>query len=234
MHSYGDRYTHDFFINRDYPDVALLDRMFASLRAGPQAKEQLRKTLAVDEDLFDKALEKLWIHKGVVLDFAENVVRGEESWRASYLLQGEQKRAQIDQMMRFAESNSCRMNSLVRHFGDTSTGASACGLCDFCAPVRCVAQRFRTATDTERSALSRVLRTLRSSPMKSTGKLHSELFPDNEMSRDEFEEVLGAMARAQLLTFDDAVFEKDGRQIPYRTVSLTPAGRTLEESTPVQ
>ena len=54
------------------------------------------------------------------------------------------------------------------------------------------------------------------------------------MSRDNFEEVLGAMARAQLLMFADAVFEKDGKQIPYRTVSLTPAGRTLEETTPVQ
>ena len=208
--------------------------MFAALRAEPQPKEQLRKTLRVDEDLFDKALEKLWIHKGVVLDFAENVVRGEELWRPSYLLQGEQKRAQIDHMMRFAESNSCRMNSLVRHFGDTSTSASGCGLCDFCAPDRCVAQRFRTATDTERSTLYRVLRTLQSFPMKSTGKLHGELFPNSEMSRDDFEEVLGAMARAQLLMFADAVFEKDGRQIPYRTVSLTPAGRTLEETTPVQ
>jgi superfamily II DNA helicase RecQ len=208
--------------------------MFAALRAEPQPKEQVRKKLAVDEDLFDKALEKLWVHKGVVLDFAENVVRGEEPWRVSYVLQGEQKRAQIDQMMRFAESNSCRMNSLVRHFGDISTSASACGLCDFCAPDRCVAQRFRTATTTERSTLYRVLRTLRSFPMKSTGKLHGELFPNNEMSRDEFEEVLGAMARAQLLTFADAVFEKDGRQIPYRTVSLTPAGRTLEETAPVQ
>jgi superfamily II DNA helicase RecQ len=160
MHSYGDRYTHDFFINRDYPDVGLLDRLFGVLRTEPQPKERLRKTLRIDEDLFDKALEKLWIHKGVVLDFAENVIRGEEQWRASYLVQGEQKRAQIDQMMRFAEGNSCRMNSLVRHFGDTSTSSSACGLCDFCAPARSVAQRFRTVTDTERNALYRVLRTL--------------------------------------------------------------------------
>jgi DNA topoisomerase III len=234
MHSYGDRYTHDFFINRDYPDVGLLDRLFGALRKEPQPKEQLRKALAVDEDLFDKALEKLWIHKGVVLDFAENVVRGDEQWRVSYLLQGEQKRAQIDQMMRFAESNRCRMNSLVRHFGDTSTSSSACGLCDFCAPARCVAQRFRTATDTERSALYRVLRTLRSFPVKSTGKLHSELFPNNEISRDNFEEILGAMARAELLTFADAVFEKDGKQIPYRTVSLTSTGRTVDETTPIQ
>src|SRR5581483_1224483 len=57
--------------------------------------------------------------------------------------------------------------------------------------------------------------------------------PGNEISRDNFEEILGAMARADLLTFADAVFEKDGKQIPYRTVSLTPAGRATNETTPV-
>jgi len=41
------------------------------------------------------------------------------------------------------------------------------------------------------------------------------------------------MARAELLTFADAVFEKQGKQIPYRTVSLTPAGRAVDESVPV-
>jgi superfamily II DNA helicase RecQ len=120
-------------------------------------------------------------------------------------------------MIRFAESNQCRMTSLVRHFGDTSDSAAACGLCDFCAPSKCVAQRFRTATEEERTALYRVLRGLQSISSKSTGKLYSELFPGNEISRDNFEEVLGAMARAELLTVTDAVFEKEGKQIPYRT-----------------
>jgi superfamily II DNA helicase RecQ len=46
MHSYGDRHTHDFFFSRDYPDVALLDRLFARLHAEPQPKEALRKALA--------------------------------------------------------------------------------------------------------------------------------------------------------------------------------------------
>ncbi len=41
------------------------------------------------------------------------------------------------------------------------------------------------------------------------------------------------MARAGLLIFADAVFEKDGKQIPYRTVSLTPAGRMTNETMPV-
>src|SRR5665213_3699233 len=115
-------------------------------------------------------------------------------------------------MIRFAESNQCRMMSLVRHFGDTSDGATACGVCDFCAPAKCVAQRFRNATELERGALYRVLSVMQSVRTKSTGKLYAELYPGNEISRDNFEEVLGAMARAELLTFADAVFEKQGKQ----------------------
>jgi superfamily II DNA helicase RecQ len=136
-------------------------------------------------------------------------------------------------MIRFSENNQCRMTSLVRHFGDSSDGATGCGGCDFCAPEKCVAQRFRTATDVERAALYRVLSAMKLIRTRSTGKLYAELYPKNEISRDNFEEVLGAMARAELLCFADAVFEKDGKQIPYRTVSLTPAGRAANETTPV-
>jgi DNA topoisomerase-3 len=234
MHSYGDRHTHDFFFNRDYPDVRLMDQVFTGLPSAPLPKEKLRKTLGIEEELFDKIIEKLWIHKGAVLDFAENVSQGEQTWRDSYITQGEQKRAQIDQMIRFSESDQCRMMSLVRHFGDSSDSAASCGACDFCAPAKCVAQRFRTATDVERAALYRVLSAMKLIRARSTGKLYAELCPGNKISRDNFEEILGAMARAELLSFADAVFEKDGKQIPYRTVSLTPAGRATDETTPVQ
>ena len=44
MHSYADRHTHDFFFDRDYPDVQLLDRMFAALRAEPQPKDSSAKS----------------------------------------------------------------------------------------------------------------------------------------------------------------------------------------------
>jgi superfamily II DNA helicase RecQ len=46
MHSYGGRHTHDSFFSRDYPDISLMDRVFANLRGEPQPKERLRKTLA--------------------------------------------------------------------------------------------------------------------------------------------------------------------------------------------
>ena len=40
MHSYGDRHTHDFFFSRDYPDISLMDRVFAksSGRASTEGK----------------------------------------------------------------------------------------------------------------------------------------------------------------------------------------------------
>src|SRR6204780_2224344 len=184
MYSYSDRHTHDFFFGRDYPRVELLDRIFAELAAEPQSKESVRKLAKMEEDIFDKALEKLWIHKGAVVDFAENVSIGIDGWRTSYSAQADQKKDQLEEIIRFAESHQCRMKSLVRHFGDTSDSDRACGICDFCAPANCVAQRFRAPTRAERTACERVLQKLRGLPARSTGKLHTDLYPENEMSRD--------------------------------------------------
>src|SRR5882762_6420156 len=68
---------------------------------------------------------------------------------------------------------------------------------------------------------------------RSTGKLHGELYPNGDMSRDAFEEILGAMARAGLVRLSDAVFEKNGKQIPYRKVSLTRAALSVDEKSPI-
>jgi RecQ family ATP-dependent DNA helicase len=234
MHSYADRYTHDFFFERDYPDVAILDGIFRLLVAQPQEKRELQKQFPVDPEVFDKALEKLWTHGGAVVDFAENVSRGHNAWREAYLAQGEHKREQIERMIRYAESNQCRMASVVRHFGDFADGEKPCGICDYCAPAKCGAQRFRTATEAEHAALVLVAAELRAASSRSTGKLYSELFPHKEMSRDDFEDLLGAMARAGIVRLEDAVFEKNGRQIPYRTAKLTRAGMTMDAQTPLE
>ena len=41
------------------------------------------------------------------------------------------------------------------------------------------------------------------------------------------------MARAGLLLQADEVFEKDGKRIPFRTVRLTPHGRSVTETSPL-
>lgn len=233
MHSYADRYTHDFFFERDYPDVRVLDGIFAHLGPAPQTKTSLQREVQAEEEDFDKALEKLWVHGGAVVDYAENVSRGATGWRDAYLAQAEQKRTQIDQMIRYAESRQCRMASLVRHFGDVADGQKACGICDFCDPMHCGAQHLRSATEEEHAWLRRVAAALRKTGARSTGKLYLEVCTGREMARNAFEEVLGAMARAGLVELIDSAFEKDGKSIPYRTARLTDAGYAVNERMPV-
>jgi superfamily II DNA helicase RecQ len=225
MHSYADRYTHDFFFERDYPDISVLETMFGKLTEEAQPKDALRLQVPMEEEAFDNVLEKLWIHGGALVDYAENVSRGTEKWREPYLAQRGQKAAQLEQMIRFTEAGDCRMLSLVRHFGDYSDAKQPCGICDFCAPEETVAQHYRPANEEERRAIGLILGALRKADGKSTGRLHGEVFPDNAMERRGFEQLLCDMARAGLLRLADSSFEKDGRRIDYRKVAITDDGR---------
>jgi DNA topoisomerase III len=234
MHSYADRYTHDFFFERDYPDVTLLDQIFGRLRTEPVSRDFLEKQSRAPADLFEKALEKLWAHGGARIDAADEVVRGSETWRGSYIAQGEQKKSQIEAMIRYAQSNHCRMSTLVRHFGDMADSQKPCGICDFCAPENCLAQQFRPATEREQKVARDLIDSLTMSG-RSVGQLHAELGGGKAgLSRDEFEELLGAMARAGLVRLTDSVFEKDGKQIPFRKAHLTRDAEYVDEAAPLE
>jgi DNA topoisomerase-3 len=237
MHSYADRFTHDFFFERDYPDVKLLDQIYGRLLAEPQPRELLEKQSRVPADVFEKALEKLWTHGGAAVDASDQVSLrdggGDGKWRDLYIAQGEQKRKQIEAMLRYAQSNHCRMASLVGHFGDLADGQKRCGICDFCAPENCVAQQFRPATPQEENVARKVLDTLAANG-RSIGQLHSELCGDRGLDRDQFEELIGAMARSGLVKLTDAVFERDGKQIPYRKAHLTRDAEDVDEDTPLE
>ncbi len=50
MHSYADRHTHDFFFERDYPDVKLLDQIYARLRRGAAAARVIEKQSRIPSD----------------------------------------------------------------------------------------------------------------------------------------------------------------------------------------
>ena len=224
MHSYADRYTHDFFFERDYPDVKLLDQIYGAAAGGAAAAGvDLQKQSRIPPDVFEKALEKLWTHGGAMVDcVGQREPRERDEWRDSYIAQGEQKRTQIEAMIRYAQSNQCRMASLVRHFGDMADGQKPCGICDFCAPGDCIAQRYRAPSEAERVMAFAVLEGLgASSGGRSLGKLHTDLCAKDGMSRDAFEELVAALARAGLVRLTDAVFEKDGKQIPYRKATLS-------------
>jgi DNA topoisomerase-3 len=225
MHSYADRYGHDYFFERDYPDPAALARVFDHLTPGPQPKDSLKRRSHLRGDEFGTALEKLWIHGGAVVDYAENVSRGAGGWRELYIAQREHKMAQFEKMLSYCEGACCRMLALVRYFGDTADSNRSCGVCDFCAPQAALAQSFHPAEDFEQANIQRIIDVLKKSDGVSAGRLHAHGFANGPLDRRSFEELLNAMARSRVVEIADASFEKDGKTIEYRKVWLSSFGR---------
>lgn len=224
MHSYADRHTHDYFHERDYPAAAVLAKIYAVLTEEAQAKEEVQKRVRMDEESFGKALEKLWIHGGAAVDFAENVTRGAAEWKAPYEAQVAQKLEQLNCMLRYADNSECRMCALVGHFGDRAGSLKPCGICDFCAPGDCEAQVFREASAREMALAKAVLSLLAKNDGRSTGKLFTELCGGTPFDRDAFEQVLSAMARVGLLELKEETFTAEGREIVFRKALLLKPG----------
>ncbi len=229
MYSYADRRLLEFFLERDYPKPEVLQDISRRLAPGGLDKEALRDALKMDPEEFERALEKLALHGGARVDYSDTVTPGPGKWRDAYSAQVARRQAQIDQVMQYAGASQCRMAALVRHFGDTEDGRRACGQCDFCSPERSIAQRFRAPAASEIDAMHSALKVLRGGQSISTGQLHKQLFPREQILRNDFESLLGVLAAAALVSIDEAVFEKEGRSINYRKVSLTRDGEDVDE-----
>jgi ATP-dependent DNA helicase RecQ len=233
MHSYADQRTHDFLFNRDYPPVEHLKEVFGALTEEPRAIREIRAGSALGEEEFDKALEKLEIHGGARVDFGGNATLGRPEWRRTYSIQAQYRREQFEKVLRFTESQECRMGALVRHFGDEADAQLGCEKCDACDPAGAVLRLFRRATPTERKWVQDIVESLRGTAYKTVKGLRSEHRWAESMSRDEFEELLNAMKRAGLIDVENAEFEKDGQIIAYRRISLTGTGLEVRPSTPL-
>jgi superfamily II DNA helicase RecQ len=173
-------------------------------------------------ETFEKALEKLWAHRGAELS-GENVSRGASGWREAYLAQRAHRGSQLETMTRLAGAPGCRMLALVGHFGDRADSGEPCALCDSCRPEdACVAEVKREASEAERVAVTRILAALAGSEL-SAGKLFQEV---PGMERRDFERLLSELQRQGWVEVRIESFEKDGETIEYRRARLTERGGT--------
>jgi DNA topoisomerase-3 len=228
MQSWTDRRTHEFFLDRDYPDPAVLDEVYRLLNDSKQPRSVLEKRLGMDETLFEKALEKLWIHGGAEVDPAENVRRGATAWRPSYIEQRQHKRMQLELISRYADSYGCRMLSLLEYFGDSEDLETACGVCDICAADRCAVVQHRAPTKQESEVLQHIVDALREQDRQPVGRLYNAGLWDPDLDRRKFEKLLGALARSGLVRLSMESFDKSGESIEYRRAALTTEGRRLQ------
>jgi ATP-dependent DNA helicase RecQ len=230
LHSFADRKMHDFFLERDYPAPTELARLARVLNENFQEPEALRKRLRMDVEAFDRTAEKLVAQGAAAFDIAGNLRATEnQSWQSGYDRQLAFRRAQIDQMARFAETPQCRMTALIQHFGDTADGLRPCGHCDFCSPERATAQTFRQPTSQEDRQLRTILRALDGAAPRATGKLHTDL--SLGIDRKQFDVYLNALTRAGLINLTTDTFTNaEGNVINFKRASLTHEGRTRDEA----
>jgi DNA topoisomerase-3 len=225
LQSFVDTKTHEFFFEKDYPAPEVLAKIQKAIRADSIPANELAARTRIAADLFEKALEKLWVHGGAVIGADDLVRRGEADWQSAYDRQRAHKREQLSKMRRYAETASCRMLQLVNHFGDQNDGGDPCGLCDVCAPGTSTAQVFRAATQGELEAASRILDALRVRDGRAVGQIHRDLFGEGPFDRRALENVLASLARAGDVTIAQDEFEKDGATITFQRVHLARGAR---------
>lgn len=224
LHSFSDRKTHEFFLDRDHPDTEVLAKIRAAVpETGSIPRVDLQaRCESIESDVFEKALEKLWIHEGIRVDPEENVAAGTGQWRKPYEDLRRHRHRQLDSIQAYTSGSACRMLQLIRHFGDEDDASQPCGICDRCRP----SADARLFSSLERSVGALVLASLGARDGQAVGRLFEEASGfDRSINRSGFERVLSALGRAGFLEQTQTEFEKDGKTISFRRVSLLSKGR---------
>lgn len=223
LYAYADVKTHEFFLDRDYPDLAVLTRVYNRLTGRKQTRDQLLASAGVDDETLSTVLEKLWIHGGADVSPDETVSKGTDQWQRPYLDQRRHKESQLNLVVQYAQSTECRMLRLVRHFGDQEDSGETCGCCDVCRPEDSILGTVRSASDGEQRLMTELLDELSLSGTAAKGKLFRDSF-EQRLTRNEFETLVEALCRGGFLKVEQDEFMKDGRLIAFQRLHLTAKG----------
>jgi len=225
LYSWADRHTHQFFLDRDYPEPRVLAKLFSALGTTPRPSHEIQARAGIEPAVFSTALEKLWIHHGALVDPEENAARGRDDWQRPYEAQRAHRHAQIERMIQFASGHGCRMVRLVEHFGDRNDPKTRCGICDQCAADDCLATSFRNPSTGEIEQLSAIMSMLKMRDGATSGQLHRELGVGGAAGRSAFEALLDGLTRQGLVEMRADSFVKGGKTIRFQRVFLTRSGR---------
>ena len=223
--SWADRRTHEYFHTRDYPEPSVLERVFEVLSSNPISKDDLQKKVDLDPEILVAALNQLWIHQGAQVDPEVNALRGSDEWRKTYRAQRDHRLAQLEEISRYAGGRSCRMTAIVEHFGDRLDSGVDCNLCDHCVPKDCLLRSYRPPTVDECRVLIATVDALHKHSNRTRLQLFKQAAEPEEMVRKDFERLLDALARENLVEVWSDSFTKDGREIHFQRAALTPEAR---------
>ena len=224
LHSFLDRKTHQFFLDKGFPPIGVLRQICARLAQGPVLRESLAEVVGMAPDMVEMALDKLWVQGGVTISHEDEVSLGQQGWERGYEAVRRRREEQILEMSRFAEGAGCRMRRLVQYFGDRADSGKPSGTCDECDPSTCLLVTARAPSADEVDIMHRLLRRLRDHNGQSTGRLCKELLGDGQPERRQFETLLDGLVRAGYVEVNPDSFEKDGKQLVFERAFATREG----------
>lgn len=225
MYAPVDRKTHDYFFDLNYPEISLLDKVLDAVAAGSNNRDEVAGRLGLPSDLVRGAIEKLWIHGGLVFDEYGGFSVGPRDWEQSYLRQRRHRKEQVNAIFSFAEHRSCRMLRLIEHFGDKGDSDLACGICDFCRGSKLTCSVSARASKEEIRAQKTLMLALVPYQSKTSSQLFKELFEVPGWDRRRFEGVVWDLDAQGLIFIQTQSFKKDDQVIEYQRIGLTDEGR---------
>ncbi|MBT9560092.1 MAG: RecQ family ATP-dependent DNA helicase [Myxococcales bacterium] len=224
LHSFLDRKTHQFFLDKGFPPIGVLRQICARLAQGPVLRESLAEVVGMAPDMVEMALDKLWVQGGVTISHEDEVSLGQAGWERGYEAVRRRREEQILEMSRFAEGAGCRMRRLVQYFGDRADSGRPCGSCDECDTASCLLVTARAPDAGEVDVMGRLLNRLREHNGQSTGRLCKEVLGDGQPERRRFETLLDGLVRAGFVEVSPDSFEKDGKQLVFERAFATREG----------
>ncbi len=228
LHSFADRRTQEFLLEKNYPPVSDIERLLAAVGSHPSTLPELQEELKMERETVEQCIDKLLV-QGALAAELDGTVRAipQPNWKGNYNQQLAYRRAQIDKIVAYAEGSACRMSALVRHFGDLNDPGTPCSHCDICRPGGTAASDSHQPNSSERSEIQTLLHALQSGS-RSAGKICTDLGYED---RKEFDRLAEDIAKAGLLTLTTETFRaEDGRDISYRKLALTPEGREADDN----
>ncbi|NRA69169.1 MAG: DNA topoisomerase 3 [Pseudobacteriovorax sp.] len=133
MHSYGDKKIHEYILKNNYPPVEDLKSVLDCIPKNGITSEDLATKTRYLGDNANEYLEKIMIHGGIRVEDESRIFKTRKRWESSYLAQVQHKVNQLDDVLTFVNSRSCRMIHLISYFNDKSDQKRKCGICDLCS-----------------------------------------------------------------------------------------------------
>lgn len=220
LYSFADLKTQEFFLKKNYPEMADLQRVLSHIPKDGVEKDALGNLF--DPITLDNILEKLWIHGGVARGVGDMLTPGPNPrWAEAYAEQRDYKKEQLDRVERYAKRQShCRMLSLMEHFGDPDAGDKSCQICDVCAPAATLVKKQREISGEECDQALEILSYLEQEKRASSGRLYRDVFEKEGVHRDQFESLLSALQQARLVDVRNMTFRKNQYDVGYQEISL--------------